>query len=164
MIKDMEYRQAVAEDGEDLVRLWWEVQSAHRVYDPVWNGDRGEEESKASWRERFRGLLGDEGTHIIVASASGTAVGMIVAQFTERPPIFVLRRMVKISTTVVHPGFRQQGIFSGMLSLLERKARAAGIRVIGLNVHNRNAEARTAYEKTGFVPEATSMIKWIEQD
>ena len=162
MIENLEYRQAVIEDEDALVELWWIMQASHHEYEPIWYADKGEDPCKASWREHYRSLLQDENTVIIVASSSGIPVGMIVSKLSTRPPIYKMARMVHIASTVVHPDFRRKGVLTGMLSLLEKKARDAGITVMKLSVHHKNKDALHAYEKTGFIPETNSMIKWIE--
>jgi len=157
----IEYRQAVPEDEDALVEIWWTMQGAHHGYEPQWYADKGEEVCKASWREHFRDLLEDETWIVVVAARSGAPIGMIVAKVTDRPPIYAIDRMVAIGTAAVHADYRRQGVFKGMLAFLEEKARAAGIRAIKLSVHEGNP-AQRAYERTGFVPETVGMIKWIE--
>jgi len=163
MANPVEYREAVREDEDALVELWWNMQASHHAYEPVWYADQGEEASKASWRERFRELLQDESSTVVVAACCGTPVGMIVAKFADRPPLYVIDRMVAIGATAVHPDYRRQGVFRGMLSFLEKKARDAGVKVIKLSVHQGNP-AQRAYERTGFVPETLGMIKWIQEE
>ena len=161
MDETIEYRDATPNDEEALADLWWNMQVLHHEIEPVWYGDKGEESCKASWREHYRSLLQDESTIIIVASSADSPVGMIVSKLSRRAPIYTMERMLSIASIVVHPCYRRRGVFTGMLSILERKARDAGITVMRLSAHQRNVDARKAYEKTGFVPEATSMIKWI---
>ena len=162
MIENLEYRQAMPQDEDALVELWWIMQASHHEYEPIWYGDKGEEACKASWREHYQRLLQDENTLIIVATSFGTPVGMIVAKLSVRPPIYTIARIVHIASTVVHPDFRRKGVFVGMLSLLEEIARKAGIIVMKISVHHRNQGARLAYDKAGFVPETNTMIRWIE--
>ena len=158
----IEYREAQAEDEDALVGLWWSMQASHHTYDPVWYADKGEQWCKASWRAHFRRLLREENAVVIVATRSGTPVGMIMAQYAVRPPIYTTERIVEIDSTVVHPDFRRTGVFKGMLSLLEEKARSAGIKAIHLVVDHRNEDARHAYRNSGFAPETMGLVKWIE--
>jgi len=53
----IEYREALPEDQNALVGLWWSMQTSHHTYKPVWYADKGEESCKASWRGHFRRLL-----------------------------------------------------------------------------------------------------------
>ena len=161
MTNPIEYRGAVPADEEALSELWWTMQSSHQEYDPNWYADKGEETCVASWRQHFRGLLQDENCIIVVATCIGRPMGMLVARFSHRPPIYVTESVADIHSTVVHPDHRGQGVFRAMLSFLEVKALDAGIRVVKLSVHVRNPN-RAAYERTGFVPETVGMIKWIE--
>ena len=160
MTDPIEYRDALPGDEDALVELWWGIQVSHRAYEPMLYADKGEKTCKASWREHFPRLLEDEKSVLVAASRAGNLVGMIVARFTERPPIFTIDRRAQIACAVVHPDFRGQGIFRGMLSFLEKKARHAGIRVMELTVHQSNP-AREAYEKVGFVSATTEMVKWM---
>jgi GNAT superfamily N-acetyltransferase len=160
MTNPIEYRQAVREDEDALAGIWWTMQASHHAYEPRWYADKGQEACEATWRERFRCLLRDDRCIIVVAACSGTPVGMIVAQFTDRPRIYVIDKVVAIASTAAHPDHRGQGVFRGMLSFLEEKACDAGIKVMKLSVHAGNP-AQRAYKRTGFVPETMGMIKWI---
>jgi GNAT superfamily N-acetyltransferase len=162
MSDSIEYRPAVPEDESALAELWWGMQAAHREYEPVWYADKGEESCKASWCEHYRGLLQSEQNLVIVAIATGMPVGMIVAQFISRPPIYTTERMLTVATAVVRRDFRRRGALKGMLSVLEDRARAEGVRVMRLSVHRLNEGAVQAYTKSGFLPETTSMVKWID--
>ena len=161
MMDNLEYRQAVPGDEDALVELWWIMQASHHAYEPIWYADKGEEPCKASWREHYGRLLQDENTVITLASSSGIPVGMIVSTISARPPIYTIARMVSILSIAVHPDFRRKGIFTGVLSFLEKKARDARVTVMKLSVHRRNENAWKAYERTGFVAETNSLIKWI---
>ena len=156
------YRLALPEDESALAELWWAMQSSHHAYDPLWYEDRGEAWCKASWREHFRQLLRSEQSVIVVGLCEEQPVGMIVAQVSARPPIYIKDHMLTIDTTVVDPRFRRKGLFKGMLAVLEERARMAGIQVIHLQVHHLNVEAARSYDRSGFSPETTGMIKWID--
>jgi len=163
MMPDLiEYRAAVAKDEAALAELWWSMQAEHHEYEPVWYADKGEEWCKASWCQHYRQLLQDERNLVVVAVYAETPVGMIVAQFNSRPPIYTIDRVLTVDSTVVRPDFRRSGVFKGMLSVLEDRARAEGVKVMRLSVHHLNDRAVRAYARSGFVPETTSMIKWIE--
>jgi len=158
---NIDYRDATLQDEDALVELWWTMQASHHEYDAKWYADKGEEACKASWREHFRSLIQDANAVIVVATSAGVPIGMIVAHFGNRPPIYTVRHSAGISTGVVHPGFRRHGVFRGMLALLEEKARAVGIKVMHLSVHKDNP-AKEAYEKTGFATNTQGMMKWLE--
>ena len=140
MMDTIEYRHTLPEDEDALATLRWNMQTCHHEYEPVWYADKGEEPCKASWHERFRHLFQDKDAVIVVASSSGTPVGMIVAHFSSRPLSKPWTGFV-IASTVVHPHFRQKGIFKGMLAVLEDQARDAGISALKLSVHHKNEDA-----------------------
>lgn len=162
MTNTIAYRLALPEDESALAELWWQMQSSHHAYDPLWYADKGEAWCKASWCEYYRDLLGSEQSVIVVGLDEGRAVGMIVARIQARPPIYTKERLLSIDSTVVHPSLRRRGLFKGMLGVLEERARMAGIPLLLLSVDHRNVDAMHSYDRLGFGPATTDMIKWID--
>ena len=155
-------RRAVLADGDDLVDLWWEMQSSQLQYEARWYADIGEEAAKGFWLDHFAKLLDNDKAVVVVAQADDTLIGMIVAQESTRAPIYTLSKTTMgICSAVVNAEWRQQDVFRLMIDDIEAAARAKGIRVMKLSVHRENP-AFTAYQKVGFRPEQTSMIKWLD--
>ena len=161
MAIDFRYRDAIASDVDALVDMWWQMQSSHHAYEPDWFEDIGEEACKASWRTHYAELLADERAVVTVATQGACIAGFMVAQICSRPPIFTIQSSIAILSAVVGEDYRRRGVFRGMMAFLEEKARAEGVGVIRLSVHCKNESAIQAYEKSGFVPEMTSMLKWV---
>lgn len=157
-MKSIKYRKATAADA--LIDLWWGVQSAHRAYDARFYDDIGEKRSKASWRRHFAELLADKTWRLFVATLSGEPVGLIVAHFGPRSPIFRIKHQAAVETTVVRADCRRRGVFRRLLACVEKAARAEGIETITLDVHHANP-AKKAYAKTGFSVHSHSMVKWL---
>ena len=157
----LDVRRAVPQDEEKLAELWWVMQASHHSYEPRLYADKGEAACKASWRQHFRELLGNDDALIVVAVCGEDAVGMMVAQFRSRPPIYAIPRVLAIDSTVVQPDHRQQGAFRSMLQFLETAAKERGVGVVQLTVHKDN-EAKHAYQRTGFASVTEGMVKWIE--
>jgi GNAT superfamily N-acetyltransferase len=157
----MDVRWAALQDEEQLSELWWRMQESHQEYEPRLYADHGEAACKALWREHFRELLAKEDVLIAVAASGGSLVGMIVGQLRNRPPIYVLPRVLNVNSTVVHPEHRRTGVFGGMLQFLEAAAKARGVCVVQLTVHKDN-EATEAYLRTGFERVTEGMVKWLD--
>ena len=114
------------------------------------------------WRDYYRVLLEDEKAFVIVAVVDRLTIGFLVSTIVSRPPIYEVDQEIVIDSIVVHPDYRQKGVFAGMLSLLMENARDAGTAAVRLSVHHKNEEALRAYEKENFVLETISMIRWVE--
>lgn len=65
---------------------------------------------------------------------------------------------------VVYEAFRRQGYGQQMLVSLERIVQEMGGKTIGLSVFADNPGARRLYEKVGYQPATTSMMKEIGSD
>jgi ribosomal protein S18 acetylase RimI-like enzyme len=157
--KDFEIRYAKPEDEEELARLWWDMQSSQTEYETLWYATKPEEECKVFWKNGFRKMQEDNNALVVVACASDTPIGMIVARISGRPEIYLhSNRIVGIWAAVVDRSQRGKGVFRKMLRFLEDEARKQGIMFIKLSVAGQN-EAMEAYKKTGFAIEQVGMIK-----
>ncbi len=157
-------RRAALADEDALAELWWEMQSSQLQYETRWYADIGEEGAKAFWRDHFSKTLNDEKAVIVVAHSHHALIGMIVARESNRPPIYTLSKTTMgIWSAVVKAEWRKRGVFRLMLADIEEVARSRGIGVMKLSVHRENP-AFEAYQKVGFKPEQTAMIKWLDND
>lgn len=159
-MSQIEYRPATTHDLGALTELWWLMQSSHDAYCPMFYKNVGAEESKTFCHRYFTDLLEQETCMIHVATSSGTAVGMIVAHFRTRPPVYQVRQQVEVEIAVVLPTHRRRGIFRNLLALVEERAKLAGVGMIEITVDHDNP-ARLAYEKTRFGLRQYKMVKWL---
>ena len=159
-MSQIEYRPANPDDIEALAALWWLLQSSHDAYSPIFYKNVGAEKSKSIFRRYFSDLLKQETCMIYVATSSGTAVGMIVGHFRERPPVYDVRQQVEVEIAVVLPSYRRRGIFRNLLALVEERAEFAGVRMIEITVDHDNS-AKLAYQDAGFSLRQDKMVKWL---
>jgi GNAT superfamily N-acetyltransferase len=159
-MSQIEYRPANPDDIEALAALWWLMQSSHDAYSPIFYKNVGAEKSKSIFRRHFSDLLKQETCMIYVATSSGTAVGMIVGHFRERPPVYDVRQQVEVEIAVVLPSYRRRGIFRNLLALVEERAEFAGVRMIEITVDHDNS-AKLAYQDAGFCLRQDKMVKWL---
>ena len=103
----------------------------------------------------------DEKSFVFLAVLSGRPIGMIVASFVQRLPIYRDRDSLAIGDTVVHSEHRRKGIFRELLCHVEEKAKAGGAKMMEIAVDLDNP-ARLAYENSGFSVRQEKMVKWME--
>jgi len=156
----IEYRPATAYDLEGLVELWWLMQNSHDPYCPVFYKNVGAEQSKTICHRYFTDLLKQESCMIYVATSYGTVVGMIVAHFRTRPPVYEARQQVEVEIAVVLSSHRRRGIFRNLLALVEERAKLAGVGMVEITVDHDNP-AKLAYQEAGFCLRQDKMLKWI---
>lgn len=97
---------------------------------------------------------------IYVATLSGTAVGMILAHFRTRPPVYEARQQVEVEIAVVLPTHRRRGVFRKLLGLVEERAKLAGVDMMEITVDYDNP-AKLAYQEAGFCHRQDKMVKWL---
>ena len=156
----IECRRATERDLDGIFELWWEMQSSHVAYDPLWYGPRPKSECKPACIERFRDKLSDPNSLIFIAEACGRPVGMVLGCVADRPPVVTQFKVLAIENAVVTEGFRRRGILRELMALITAEARARGARAIKFCVHSANP-AREAYEKLGFTCQELGMIKYL---
>jgi GNAT superfamily N-acetyltransferase len=155
----IEYRPACDSDLGALTELWWHMQSSHDAYAPRFYKNIGAEKCKDLCYSYFKDLLRKEDSMIYVVTSSSTPVGMIVAHFRTRPPVYDISRVVEVEVAVVDPNYRRRGIFRKLLAVVENKAKLAGVEMVEIMVDHDNPD-KPAYEKTGFSLRQDKMVKW----
>jgi GNAT superfamily N-acetyltransferase len=120
----------------------------------------GLEKCKDLCHDYFKDLLKKEDCLFYVATSAGTLVGMILAHFRTRPPVYEINRNIEVEVVVVDPAYRRRGIFRRLLASVEEKSKQAGVGMIEIIVDHDNS-ARLAYEKTGFSLHQDKMVKWF---
>lgn len=156
----IEYRRPTERDLDGIFDLWWEMQSSHVAYDPLWYGPRPKSECRPACLERFRDRLSDQNSLIYIANAAGHPVGMVLGSLVDRPPVLTQFKVLAIENAVVAEGFRRRGILRELMALITAEARTRGARAIKFCVHSANP-AKQAYEKLGFTCQELSMMKYI---
>lgn len=148
----MKVRNANLSDLEDLVTLWWEMQSDHFKYDLLYYGTMPEQLAKQITKIYFETILKDanKSNIIIVLDHEDKAVGFIHCVITNRPPVLEEAKQAICVEVVVEEQFRGQGFFQQMFDSLKSQLISRDIRLCTLNVERQNTQAFRAYEKAGF--------------
>lgn len=159
----LQVRPAQPGDLAALVRIWWAMQVQHRGFDSAFYADLGEELCCRECRHYFAAQLDDPTARFLVAEADGELVGLLLAQFRTRPPIFCCRRHLVIELAAVVPGWRRRGVFTRLLDEARRLAGEDGVRLLQLNVDAANGEALGAYARRGFAPRQMMLVQWLDE-
>lgn len=122
------------------------------IIDSYARGPGGQDAPLTSFarREMVKGLTLHPSAIVLLAFASGRAVGAAVCVFGFST--FAGRPTVNIHDLAVLPDFQGRGIGRGLIDEIERRARERNCCKITLEVHDSNTRAKRLYEATGFGP------------
>jgi GNAT superfamily N-acetyltransferase len=156
----IEYRKPKAADLDGIFKLWWEMQSEHVAYDPVWYGLRSKRECRPLCLKWLRKNLSHQNAVIFIAIADGHPIGMVLGFLTNRPPVHRQIKVLAIENAVVAKPWRRRGVLRQLMKLITAEGATRGATIIKLTVHAANL-ARKAYEKLGFTCHELSMGKYV---
>jgi ribosomal protein S18 acetylase RimI-like enzyme len=105
---------------------------------------RAERLDRASFRRRLASPAG----LVVVAVSDGSLLGYALARFDLR------RALARLDSIAVAARARGRGLGARLLAAVERAARAAGARRLGLEVRPANRAARALYVARGYRPVA----------
>jgi len=102
--------------------------------------------------ERFARTV-DASDHLwALAWDDDEAVGLIVGEHHDDPPIFGGRPWFELSSLFVRPSHRRHGVAHLLVEYFEAWARAHGYDTVQLYVSAANADARAFYARQGYAP------------
>jgi ribosomal protein S18 acetylase RimI-like enzyme len=160
-MEDLTCRKATPDDLPQLFELWWELQTQHEEYNPIWYGPLSREECLPLVTKRFAEAIADKNSVFVVAEHDEKVVGMLRGIVRGRPPVLKQITNAAVELAVVTKEYRRKGIFAALMKLFETDARERGASVIGLSVASVNVEAVKAYESRGYNCEQLGMRKWL---
>ncbi|NVM28551.1 MAG: GNAT family N-acetyltransferase [Candidatus Helarchaeota archaeon] len=154
----MKVRNATLSDLEDLVALWWEMQSDHFKYDLLFYGTKPEQLSKELAELYFKTMLKNKNHIVIVLDHENKAVGFIHCAITNRPPVLKEENSADLVEVIITQQFRGKGLFQRLCESLKSQLISRNIRLCTLNVEKENIQAVKAYEKCGFKERQKKMV------
>jgi ribosomal protein S18 acetylase RimI-like enzyme len=161
--KEIQVREAKADDLEAMAEIWWQLMSEHAERDPEYWGliARGEAVKMfRKWREQN---LGDAKHISLAAVAKGRVVGFVHGIIRERISIYPLNRVGYLNDIAVRRDSRGQGVGRALLDALEAAFRERGVRCLELMVDEDNPAAQKLYESSGFYVRQRQMVKKLEE-
>ena len=127
-------------------------------------GRWSEEEAYEQARQQYEELLPhgiatpNQFLYTLTDASTQTPVGMI--WFALQPQAG--KHVAFIYDVAIEPAFRRKGYATQAFAAVEQQVRAQGVQQIRLHVFGHNHEARTLYEKLGFVPTNITMAKSLD--
>lgn len=114
------------------------------------------EKARLDTARRFGGGPGSPGQVLFRLVAAGRPVGWLWLNVptADGDPL-----MAWVNYVEVDPAYRGRGYGRAAMLLAEREARARGMTSLGLNVHGRNAVARSLYDSLGYEVTTQQMRK-----
>jgi GNAT superfamily N-acetyltransferase len=100
--------------------------------------------------------------HALVAEWQGAIAGHCYLTFERHPPYVAERDYAYVAELYVRPEARSRGLGRALLAEAERLARARGLRRLLIGVVVGNDRAQAAYERFGFAPYTTELIKPLD--
>ena len=164
MTSEPTIRRARAEDGNDVSRLFAELDALHHENLP-WLVGPPPSESVAA--ELLSETLARDDVAMFVADAgdgdvtSARLVGAALGRLRKAPehPGFVPKEWGVLESLVVRAGWRRRGVGTLLTRAVETWALGRGAPWLEVNVYDFNAEARRFYESLGFLPLRTVLRK-----
>ncbi len=106
--------------------------------------------------EKYRRLLGDPATRVLVAERGGSLVGFCVVKFGVKCPATGARSAAELQTLYVQEHFIGQGIGARLLDSAEATSREQAEPALWLAVYARNRRAIDFYAHRGYTRVGTS--------
>ncbi|WP_160000056.1 GNAT family N-acetyltransferase [Roseomonas sp. 18066] len=100
--------------------------------------------------------------HALVAEQDGAVIGHCYLTFERHPPYVTERDYAYVAELYVRPEARSQGLGRALLAEAERLARARGMKRMLIGVVIGNDRAQAAYQRFGFSPYTTELIKPLD--
>ena len=119
------------------------------------------------WEDYLSGLLarlGSDDGVFLVAEAGAKVIGIIAGYIEEAGDLLVASefdRSAYISDLLVQREWRRRGVATALLREFERTMLAKGLQWMTVCVKSKNMLAQSAYEKYGFEPYETTLVKEI---
>ena len=154
-------RPATLSDYEGVCALLGAVDELHRLNVP-WMFQKPTIEPRS--KDFFERLLLSEDSTVLVAEARARLVGVATALLRDAPdfPVFVRQRWGVLDNLAVLESWRRRGVGTWLTRDAERWARSRGAKWIELGVYEFNADARSFYQKLGYLPVSTKLRKLFD--
>jgi len=139
-------RPARADDYPAIARMLRQIAQLHHdwrpdVYRPAQKLDQ----------KRFKSLLKDKNTPILVAEMDGGVIGYAMLRIiTPQNPVQVPRNYLWVEDLCVDENARKQGVGKALMTAAAELARERGLSAIELNVWECNEVARAFYGRLGY--------------
>jgi ribosomal protein S18 acetylase RimI-like enzyme len=152
-------RKARLEDAEQIGKLFLEFWMPHKKVDPLIEMKRKialKNEIKSARKE-----VRKRNCHYLVAEKDGKVIGYIEALIKKNEDCFKIRKYGYLNSAAVLKRYRGKGVAKVLTKEILKFLKTKKINYVKCNVYNTNKTALKVWEKVGFKPQSTMMIKKI---
>lgn len=146
---ELQVREAVPGDLDQIVALWVELLDFHQARDPYYTRVPDSERSSA---EHFTRAMESGTSTLLVAESENSVLGYLMAHTERRPPVFVGGAVLSISDICVKSGSRRGGVGVAMVNEILRIADEMGIERVEVGYSANNELSHAFWGKMGFKP------------
>jgi ribosomal protein S18 acetylase RimI-like enzyme len=142
-MSDVDVRDAVASDRDEIVRLMAEMKAHHQGFNPHEARFRVE---PGSLEEFVAATIADPGATVLVADGGDRLLGFVQYRMVEKS----WGRSCEVDLLSVDEGHRGRGLGATMMEAVEERAGASGAAGVRLAVSLGNDGALRFYERLGY--------------
>jgi ribosomal protein S18 acetylase RimI-like enzyme len=148
---------------DELEPLWLSLFDHHQSVHP--GPYRARDDSWPHRRRQYEAWLADPEAFAVVARQDGSAVGYALVAMHDGPDDSwpTGHRYAEVETLVVDPQVRGRSVGTALLDAVDSELRALGVDVLAIGVVDGNDEARRLYERRGFRPMVTKLMRFTGQ-
>lgn len=153
-------RKAKEIDAEDLAKLFLQFWDSHNKLDPLL-----EFEKKVTLKNQIDFAKKDirkRSTHIFVADLNGKVIGFVEVLIKKNESCFKIKEYGYLNSATTDKNYRGQGIARALTDVALKFLEDKGIKYVKTNVYNSNDVAMKTWNKLGFKPQSTFLIKRLK--
>lgn len=155
----MKIRKAARREIPRLVELWWDFQTTHPPYDPVFYRNKSKAECLRLCQKYYQVILASKNHIFLVAETNGKLVGFIMGEIGHRPPVYRTVEAGFLSMIYIIPEMQRKGAGTRLVQALEKEFRRRKIRHVELVVDKKNRPALELYRKCGYQDRQVKVYK-----
>lgn len=154
----MKIRQATIDDIPQIVELWLGLSEMHAAMEPMWETVGNAEEIHEA---HLKTILIKDNYYIVVAEVENNIIGFSTLFLSDRPEVFLIKRIASIHDTYVKVEFRKKGVARKLTEALVSFAKDKGVEMINLSVAVANESGTRFWEEVGFKPTLNYMTMYL---
>jgi len=146
----MNIRKARKQDLDQILDLWWELNSSHTKFDRLYYSHKPGPVCRKMGQKHYGSWLKKRGHFILVAEDKGKIIGYLAGRKTSRPPLYRLGECGMVDTVIVAKTMRRKNAGRQLIKAAMAEFKKMKLKMAVLNVEAKNTGARGFYSKTGF--------------
>lgn len=154
----MNIRLATTEDIPQILPLWRNLSDTHGEMEPMF---KVVENAETKFAEYLNLILTKENFSVFVAVDGPIIAGYVIANISETPEVFVIRRRLYVQDMIVNPDYRRTGVASKLMDEIMGFAKQQQVEKMDLLVAVKNEKANKFWKAMGFEPALNYMTRYL---